>query len=106
LLLLLFSISRSFLGSLFVLFLVGMSFVWQNALANTLLQLASPDEMRGRIMSVYTMVFQSMMKLGGLQAGFLADWVSAPFSVGIGALVSLVFGAYVAIGVPEVRRLE
>lgn len=106
LLLLFFAMSRSFLLSLVVLLLIGVSFVWQNALANTLLQFASPDALRGRIMSVYTMVFQSAMRLGGLQAGFLADWASAPFSVGIGAVISLIYGIYVAIAVPEVRRMD
>jgi MFS family permease len=101
-----FAVSRSFLLSLFILLLVGVSFVWQNALANTLLQVISPDELRGRIMSVYTMVFQSMMRLGGLQAGLMADWVSAPFSVGIGALLSLLYGVYILTAVPEVRRME
>jgi MFS family permease len=101
-----FSISHSFVLSLVLLFLVGISFVWQNALANTLLQLVSPDELRGRIMSVYTMVFQASMRLGGLQAGFMADWVSAPFSVGLGALISLGYGLFVAIRVPEIRKGE
>ncbi len=105
-LLLVFAISKSFLVSLFLLFLVGVSFVWQNALANTLLQLVSPDELRGRVMGVYSMVFQSTMRLGGLQAGLIADWVSAPFSVGIGAVASLAYGLYVAVRVPEIRRLE
>jgi MFS family permease len=104
LLLLIFSASHSFLLSLLVLFLVGISFVWQNALANTMLQLVSPDELRGRIMSVYTMVFQASSRLGGLQAGFMADWVSAPFSVGLGALISLGYGLFVAIKVPEIRK--
>lgn len=104
LLLLLFSASRSFLLSLVVMFFTGISFVWQNALANTLLQIVSPDELRGRIMSVYTMVFQSMMRLGGLQAGLVADAVSAPISVAIGAVVSLLYGGFVALRVPELRR--
>ena len=104
LLLFLFSASRSFLLSLVVMFFTGISFVWQNALANTLLQIVSPDELRGRIMSVYTMVFQSMMRLGGLQAGLVADAVSAPFSVAIGAVVSLLYGGFVALRVPELRR--
>ena len=105
LLLLLFSISKSFLFSMGMLLLVGISFVWQNALANTLLQFASPDALRGRIMSVYTMVFQSSMRLGGLQAGLVADWVSAPFSVALGAVLSLGYGLYVAVRVPEVRKM-
>jgi MFS family permease len=106
LLLLVFSLSRSFLLSLAMLFLVGMSFVWQNALANTLLQFASPDELRGRIMSVYTMVFQSMMRLGGLQAGLVADRLGAPFSVAIGAVISLFYGIFVAVRAPEVRKMD
>jgi MFS family permease len=106
LLLLFFAVSRSFLISLLLLFLIGVSFVWQNALANTLLQLVSPDELRGRVMGVYSMVFQATSKLGGLQAGLVADWVSAPFSVGIGALLSLFYGLYVAFRVPEVRKLK
>lgn len=105
-LLLLFSLSRSFLISIVILLFIGVSFVWQNALANTLLQLVTPDALRGRVMAVYSLAFQSASKLGGLQAGFMADWVSAPFSVGIGAVISLIYGLYVAIRVPEVRSLK
>ena len=83
--LLLFALSRSFLTSAVVMFFTGVSFVMQNVLANTLLQIASPDELRGRVMSFYTMTFQGMMRLGGLQAGLMADWLTAPLSVGIGA---------------------
>ncbi len=104
--LLLFSLSKSFVFSTVVLVLVGVSFVMQNALANSLLQLNSPDELRGRVMGVYSMTFQGMMRLGGLQAGIMADAVSASFSVGIGAVVSLVYGAYVAFRIPEVRKLK
>jgi hypothetical protein len=39
-----------------------------------------------------------------LQAGFMADWVGAPFSVGLGALISLGYGLFVAIRVPEIRH--
>ena len=69
LVLLFFAASRSFVLSLALLILVGISFVWQNALANTLLQIVTPDEMRGRVMSLYSLTFQGMMRVGGLQAG-------------------------------------
>ncbi|TLM97672.1 MFS transporter, partial [bacterium] len=62
--LLVFAFSRSFVVSLTVMFFTGFSFVCQNALVNTLIQLFSPDEMRGRIMGLYTMIFQGMMRLG------------------------------------------
>ena len=84
---------------------VGASFVFQNSLANTLLQLAVPDEVRGRVMSVYTLVFQSMMRLGGLQAGLMADRFGAPLAVFIGALISLGYGLYVALRYPRVRNM-
>jgi len=103
--LLLFAYSLHFSLSLILMLLIGFSFVWQNALANTLLQFITPDELRGRVMSVYTMTFQTMFRLGGLQAGFVADWLGAPFSVGIGAAASLIFGLFVSIRFSEVRKL-
>jgi MFS family permease len=103
--LLLFAFSSQFLLSLCLMLFVGFSFVWQNALANTLLQFVTPDELRGRVMGVYTMTFQAMFRLGGLQAGFVADWIGAPLSVGIGAAMSLAYGLFVAVRYPKVRQL-
>ncbi len=103
--LLLFSLSRSFPLSVLLMLLVGVNFTWQNALVNTLLQFAAPDEMRGRVMSIYTLTFQTTMRLGGMQAGLVADWANAPFAVGVGAAVSLVYGAAIAIFYPRVRRM-
>jgi len=103
--LLLFAFSTHFKVSLFLMLFIGFSFVWQNALANTLIQFVTPDELRGRVMGVYTMAIQSMLKLGGLQAGFVADWIGAPLSVGIGAALSLIYGIFVALRFPKVRQL-
>jgi len=105
LVLLLFAASRSFVLSLVLMLLVGVSFVWQNALANTLLQIATPDELRGRVMSLWSLTFQGMMRMGGLQAGLVADWIGAPLSVGIGAWISLGFGLFVAVRFPKVREM-
>jgi MFS family permease len=103
--LVLFAFSKHFSWSLLLTLLIGFSFVWQNALANTLLQFVTPDELRGRVMGVYSMTFQAMFRLGGLQAGFIADWLGAPISVGIGAIASLLYGLFVAIRYPKVRQL-
>jgi hypothetical protein len=56
-------------------------------------------------MGVYTMTFQAMFRLGGLQAGFMADWLSAPISLGFGAVSSLLYGLFIAIRYPKVRQL-
>lgn len=103
--LVIFAFSRSFVFSVLLLLFVGFSFVCQNALANTLMQIATPDEMRGRVMSLYSMTFQGMMRLGGLQAGFFSDWFGAPLAVGITAAISLAYGIVVAIRYPAVRKL-
>jgi MFS-type transporter involved in bile tolerance (Atg22 family) len=92
--------------SLVMMLFVGMSHVFQNAMANTLLQLAAPDQLRGRVMSLYSLVSHGMTHLGGLQAGFVADWVGAPISIGVGAGFSLLYGLFVAIRYPSVRQLE
>ncbi len=104
-LLLVFATSRSFLLSSAVLVLVGMSFVWQNSLANTMLQLITPDAVRGRVMSLYTLTFQTTMRLGGLQAGLMADRFGAALAVGLGAALSLVYGLVIAVRFPKVREM-
>ena len=103
--LLFFVLSRSFLLAFVLLILVGMSQVFQNSLANTLLQITTPDHLRGRVMSQYSLISGGMHHLGGLQAGFMADWLSAPLSVGLGAGVSLAYGVFVALRYPRLRQL-
>ncbi len=104
-LLLLFVNSQTFIFSLLLMLMVGMGQVFQNTLANTLLQINSPDDLRGRIMSQYSLVTQGMHQLGGLQAGFVADWIGAPLSVGIGASLSLAYGIFVFFRFPRVREM-
>ena len=105
LLLLVFAGSNSFALSIVALVGVGICFVWQNALANTLLQLITPDHMRGRVMSLYSLMVQGMMRAGGLQASLVAGWLSAPISIGLGAALSLAYGLLVALRYPKVRDL-
>jgi MFS family permease len=105
LLLLAFVNSQLFVISLGLMVLVGMGQVFLNALANTLLQVTAPDQLRGRVMSQYSLVSQGMHQLGGLQAGFVADWIGAPLSVGIGAVLSLLYGIFVFIRFPRVREM-
>jgi MFS family permease len=104
-LLLAFVNSQVFILSLFLMVLVGFGQVFQNTLANTLLQITAPDILRGRVMSQYSLVTQGMHQLGGLQAGFVADWIGAPLSVGIGAGISLLYGLFVFFRYPRVREI-
>ena len=60
------------------------------AAANTVLQTLADDRMRGRVMSLFTMMLVGMAPLGSLLAGWLADHLGAPVVVGAGGAVCAV----------------
>lgn len=103
--LLLFAAAPTFPVALAALVCTGVLFVWQNALANTLIQVRVEDAVRGRVMGVYTLSFQLMTRLGGLQAGLMAGWLGAPATVALGAALSLGYMLWAHRRYPEIRRL-
>ncbi len=103
--LLLFALSRSIGLSFGLLFLVGAGWVMQTSLTNTLLQLTTPDHVRGRVMSVYSMMFQGMFRVGSMGAGLIAAVAGPPFAVGLGAALALSYGSVVAARWSSIRRL-
>jgi MFS family permease len=88
--LLLFTISELFWLSLLFLTFVGMTWMVLIAAANTVLQTLADDRMRGRVMSLFTMMLVGMAPLGSLLAGWLADHLGAPVVVGAGGAVCAV----------------
>jgi len=76
---------------------VGLAMVLNNATTNTMLQLIAPDPLRGRVMSIYTLVFTGFSPFGSLLAGVLAERAGAPTAMALGGIVSA--GAALAIGV-------
>ena len=95
--LILFSFSRSLPLSIALLFPAGFSMLIQMASSNTLIQTMVPDALRGRVMSVYSMMFMGMAPFGALMAGAVAHRLGAPLTVALGGAVciagSLVFGS-------------
>ncbi|MEI9975721.1 MAG: MFS transporter [Ignavibacteriota bacterium] len=73
-----FALSRSFLFSAAILVPVGFSVMLQMGASNTLIQSMVPDQLRGRVMGVYSMVLMGMAPFGGLLAGVAADKWGAP----------------------------
>lgn len=104
-----FSLSRQFWLSVVLLLPVGFSMLLQMSSSNTLIQSMVPDELRGRVMSAYSMMFMGMSPLGALLAGTLAEAVGAPATIAIGGGVciagSLVFRARLPAIRVEARRL-
>ena len=75
----------------FLLFAAGACMVMVFAMLSSLVQLNAPNEMRGRVMSIYMVAFRGGMPLGSLVAGSIASRTSAPFVLTAnGILLSLV----------------
>jgi len=95
--LILFSSSRSLLLSIALLLPAGFAMLIQMASSNTLIQTMVPDELRGRVMSVYSMMFMGMAPFGALLAGAAAHRIGSPLTVAAGGAVcivgSVVFGS-------------
>ena len=101
--LILFSFSKWFLLSMVLLVPVGYSLMLQMASTNTLIQSMVPDELRGRTMSVYTMMFMGMVPLGSLFAGALAAHIGSPWTVAIGGFGAIVGSIIFLKKLPELR---
>ncbi len=103
--LILFSRISSFPLALLVLVAVGAFQVLFMATTNTMLQIIVPDELRGRVMSLY-MLDRGLMPAGALFAGVTAHFVGAPATVSMMGAIVIVLALVVAWRVPLIRRLE
>ncbi|MCX7967964.1 MAG: MFS transporter [Armatimonadetes bacterium] len=76
---------KSFPLALITLALIGFGMVMQNATSNTLVQTLTPDELRGRVMGVYSLVFIGLAPIGSLFYGFFGQWLGAQNALVLGA---------------------
>ena len=90
--LILFSFSKSFWLSVVLLIPVGYAVMLEMSGSNTLIQSMVPDELRGRAMAMYTMMFMGMAPIGSLLSGALASAIGAPLTVALGGLGAIVGG--------------
>lgn len=87
-----FSFVNSIPLALFLLFLVGFGLIVQFSMTNSSIQQMVGNEMRGRVMSVYTLMFLGMSPLGSFQAGFVAQNFGASIAIRLGALIVFITG--------------
>ena len=95
--------SNSYALDLVLMFTAGAGSIAMMATANTTLQLAVPDELRGRVMSVYTTVFAGASPIGGVAIGAIAANAGAQAALFVGGLISVLAGIG---GVVWYRRLR
>ncbi|MGB8648583.1 MAG: MFS transporter [Anaerolineae bacterium] len=104
--LVLFALTNTIWLSLLMLVAAGWAFMLMMNMANTLVQIEVTDELRGRVMALYSLVFFGFMPIGALGAGVTAGIIGAPITVGIGGIAMLVIAIAVFIFFPKIRAEE
>jgi MFS family permease len=82
---------------------VGYCMMLEMSSSNTLIQAMVPDELRGRVMAVYSMMFMGMAPFGALMAGALADRIGAPITVALGAIACVGGAILFGLRLPNLR---
>ena len=100
-----FAWSQWFWMSWAALLFVGMGSIGYISLGTTVLQLSVPQELQGRVMSLWY-VSAGFMFIGSLPMAFVADVVSWPVALAGGATICFGFTLWLAIWRPTLRRLE
>ena len=101
--LILFTLSRHLWLSMALLVPTGFGMMVQMGATNTLLQVMVPDRLRGRVMSLYSMMFIGMGPIGALIGGAIAARIGAPWTVAVGGVTCLAGGAIFARRLPGMR---
>ncbi len=89
-----FALSKSLPFSGVVLVLVGASMMAVFATVNSLVQLITTNEMRGRVMSVYNFAFRGGMPMGNLLSGWLVPVFTAPVVLGVNGFALILLALY------------
>ena len=99
-----FGASRSFWLTFGCLALIGASDSVSTIIRNLIRQLETPDEMRGRMTGVNMVFFLGGPQLGEFEAGAVANWLGAPFSVISGGLGCLIATGILVAVTPQLAR--
>jgi len=105
LLIIAFAVSRTLWVSDLLLFLTGAALMVVFSTVTSLVQLIAPNEMRGRVMSIYMVAFRGGMPLGSLVSGYLANWIGAPTVIKINGVLLVVVAGYFLVRSKTVREI-
>jgi hypothetical protein len=102
----LFGVSRSLPLSLLALYIVGASDMVSVVIRSSVLQLATPAEMRGRVSAVNSLFIGASNELGEFESGLTAQWWGAVRAVIYGGIGSLVVTGLWSVFFPSLRRAD
>jgi MFS family permease len=100
-----FAVSRTLWLSNVLLFLTGAALMVVFSTVTSLVQLIAPNEMRGRVMSIYMVAFRGGMPLGSLASGFAATYISAPLVLEINGVLLVLVAVYFLIRSHGIREI-
>ncbi len=83
--------SKNYTQASIAIFASGFCLIAYIILSNTVLQLLSTNELRGRIMSIYSLVFLGVTPIGSIFAGTIANYVGIRVAIFCGAIIGLIF---------------
>ena len=99
-----FGFQHTVLGAMIFIGLTSFAVMLFMGMANTLMQTRTPDHLRGRAMSVHTMVFMGFMPLGQMLLGSVGTLIGIDHAFILGGLVVVALASYVAFRVPAMRE--
>ncbi|MDR3679263.1 MAG: MFS transporter [Flavipsychrobacter sp.] len=101
-----FGISTSFILSFLMLLVGGMFDAVSVVIRGTILQIYTPDKVRGRVAAVNTMFISSSNELGAVESGYTAKWMGMVPSVVFGGCMTLVVVGVTFLAAPMLRVLN
>jgi predicted MFS family arabinose efflux permease len=100
-----FALSTSLVFSYILLFLAGIALIGVFTMIQSLVQLITGNEMRGRVMSVYNVAFRGGMPIGNLATGYLIPIFSAPTVLAVNGTLLFLLGLYFLVVQKKVAAL-
>jgi MFS family permease len=104
-LIILLALNRSLYLTYALLFVGGVALMIAMSCITSLVQLIAPNEMRGRVMSIYLTAFRGGMPVGSLVSGYVASVTSASTVIGINGLVLIAVSVFFLLKTDEIRAL-
>ena len=101
-----FALTKNMLQACLLLVALGLVLLVLQSLTITLVQINIPDRVRGRVMSVYSLLHAGSDTGANLLIGGAAVFLTLPLALGLGGLAALIYALALAVAVPSARRLD
>jgi MFS family permease len=93
-------------GTMVMVAIMGGAMMLIANTSNAMIQSDVPDHLRGRVMGIYTLIFMGAMPIGSLIIGNVAPFITLPITVGVFAVMLLLYSVSVLIFNPRIRHMD